>query len=180
MLLGRILSQCTDGHQTLHLQPLEAAELVQEVRQISRRHTALLRLGGTVYLNQHRLTIAGRHPAIQFGRKLRTIDRVDQHETSGRMSRLVSLEGPDQVPIEREIRERILLLYRLLDPVLTDVTKTSVQCGSDGIGTVTLGHRNNAHWMPPPSRRLASCHCVVHGSQPSRYGREIHSLTIYR
>jgi hypothetical protein len=84
------------------------------------------------------------------------------------------------VPLDGQIGQRLLLLERLLDPILTYILEASRDGRPDGFGAMGLGYPHDAHRMPPPAGRLTSGHRLAHKGQPSREAWEVHNPLIYR
>ena len=178
-LLSRIVGQGTHGHEAHHFEPLEPRELIQQAGQGVWSHAALLGLGRAVDLHQNPLPTPLRHPAVEIGGEIDPVDRMNEPKASGCVTRLVPLQRAHQVPLDRHLWQRLLLLQRFLDPVLSYIPESCRDGRPHCLRPVRLGHRDDPHPMPPPSQRLVTSHLIPHGGQPARKVWEIHNPLIY-
>src|SRR3954465_9865583 len=105
---------------------------------------------------------------------------MNQREASHHLTRLVALQTPDQVPFDRKISQRVLLLERLLNSILSDVAKARRKRRTNRFRPVGLRDRHDAHRVLPAPNRLALGHRSPYGGQPSREAWEVHNPLIYQ
>ena len=91
----------------------------QQRRQRLGGDATLLRLGRAVHLHQDPLPAPISRTAVELGGKIHAINGVDDGEPAYGVSRLVTLQRADQVPLDRHIGQCLLFLQGLLDPILT-------------------------------------------------------------
>jgi hypothetical protein len=121
-----------DRHQSSHRQPIVGSNRHEEIARIHGRDSRLLRLISDIDL-EHDLN----HPVrpmlfeqkLQPIRDFRTINGVNHIKNIERHSRLVSLEGSDEVPTR--LPNAGFLGLRLLNSVLTQIT------GAGGHGLIS-------------------------------------------
>jgi hypothetical protein len=104
---------------------------------------------------------------------------VYEHESPGGVFGLIALQCSDQVPVDRQIDHRVLLLQRFLNSILADIAQPSRNGGPHGLGTVRLGHRHDSDGVAPPPDLLVSSHRLAHSGQPGREAWEVHNPLIY-
>jgi hypothetical protein len=179
-LLSGVFGERAHGHQSPYLDALEPSQLLEQVRQELGAYPALLGFPGTIHLDQHRLAIVCLHPPVELGCEVSSINRVDERKPAGGMPGLVPLQRADQVPFDRGLRQRGLLLQRLLNPVLTDIPEACRSRCPHRLETMRLGNRYDPDRVVPTSGQLTTSYNLAHGSQPARKAWEIHNPAIYR
>jgi hypothetical protein len=105
---------------------------------------------------------------------------VNEREAPHHVPSLVALQGADQVPSDRQIRKRLLLLKRFLNPILTHIRQPRGHRGADSFRTMRLGDSHDAYGVLPTCGGLGSGHGITYGGQPSRQAWEVHNPLIYR
>ena len=143
----RVAHQAPDRHQAPDLERLERGDPGDRGFEHGRVEAGLGRVGIDVDLEQDRVADPGpnlvREPAKPLG-QAHGVDGLDRIEQLQRVSRLVGLERPDQVPA-RAGDERDLD-GRLLDPVLAEQVepgrdRVAQRLGIDGLGDRDQGDR---------------------------------------
>ena len=86
--------------------------------------------------------------SVQPAGDARPIHRMHPLETAGDVPRLVGLDGANEMPYQRKMRQRRHLGQRLLQVVLAEVGKASPVGGFDFLGIPRLGNRQQPH-IPP-------------------------------
>ena len=103
---------------------------------------------------------------------------MDEGEATDRMAGLVPLQRADQVPLDRDVRELILLGERFLHPVFADDPESGGTGGTNRLGPVRLGDSDDSHRMTPSPERLVPADRLAHEGQPARKLRERHNPQI--
>ena len=94
------------------------------------------------------------------------------------MAGLVPLQGPDQVPADRHVRQLLLFGQRFLHPVLSDVLQPGGQGSPNRLGSLRLGHRHDPDRMGPSASGLVVADSVTDRGEPVGEPREIHNPEI--
>ena len=138
-------------------------------------HPALLRLVAAVHLDQHGLTGALGHAAVELRRQIEPVHRMNQGEPSHRVAGLVALERADEMPVDRTPASASCFSMASCTRFSPDVRRARQPprpCTASG--PWRLGDRDDPHRMGPAADGL----CVATASRtrarlPGRAGKSI-------
>ena len=125
----------------------------------SREHARLLRLGAGVDLDEQARGFAELLDFVgERGGDLLAVDRLDDVESLDRLARLVALQGPDQMKLDRLVErgregpELAPFRHRLLHPVLAEPRLAAERDGRpDVVGGKGLGHGDELDLLGRPA-----------------------------
>ncbi len=119
----RLFIDRRNAHQPVDLKTKFCAARVDEGRRIVRRHARLLRFlaGVDLYVQLRRGPVARINRGPERSRERRAIQRLNHVKERDRITRLIGLEGPNQVQLHVAVRSSPLRPARLglLDPVFS-------------------------------------------------------------
>jgi len=136
-----------DRHQTPHVQRVEGPHLGSEAQHIVGGQAKLGRLPRGVHFDEHVEAASQRlQPAIEVGRQLQRVERLELGDPLDRASRLVRLQWPDQGELDPQCGiKQFGLSHQLLDPVLTEPVDAGRVCGHQRLDRMGLAHRQQPH-----------------------------------
>ena len=107
-------------------------------------------------------TLDGRR--VQPAEQVEAVDRLNPARTRGGLLRLVGLQVADEVPLEREIAQRVDLVEAFLNAILAEVALAGRRGRAHGVGIERLGNGDERDASRAAARRAAPPHdAAAHG-----------------
>src|SRR5579862_4028631 len=146
------------AHESAQGKPRQLCHGAGQCRQLRRRYACLARLGSDVDLQAH---VERRRVKGPLGgealRDAYPIHAMHPVEPLGDGTRLVGLDLPDEVPADRELRERLPLCERLAQVVFPEVRQAGALCRAYRFGRLRLADRHECDRVDIPAAQPCGC-----------------------
>ena len=153
-----------NGHQAAQYEPRQPRHLGRQCSYLVRCHAALRLFAADIDLQQHvERWLVLRTLLGQALRHLQAVDRLGPLEVFRDLARLVALDRPDEMPLNRSVRRRLAdtsdLVHGFLNVVLAKVALAAAGCREHGLGREGLADGNQRDFAlqaPRGSRSLGN------------------------